>query len=140
MRDGLRPIRPYYWQVNGRQLLEIPVTTVPVLRLPMHMSYLFGLSRFAPQLAIRYFDVSLRLCRLTNIEPSMVLHPTDFLGVEDRQGLSFIPGMELSLRSKLECVGAILDRLKRAYSVVTLRDHAAIASRRSSLPALNPSF
>ena len=38
--DGFRPNTPYRWQLaEGRSLLEIPVTTMPVTRLPFHMSY-----------------------------------------------------------------------------------------------------
>lgn len=139
-RDGLRPNRAYRWQVDCRQLCEIPVTTFPVLKFPMHMSYLFGLSRFSPRLAMRYFDLSLRLCRLTHVEPSIVLHPTDFLGSDDGQGLSFIPGMGLPVQTKLKFVCEVLDKLRTAFSVVTLREHAAIASRRTTLPVQSPSF
>lgn len=139
-RDGFRPIRPYRWEVNGRHVLEIPVTTVPMLKLPMHMSYLFGLSRLSRRLALTYFEMALRLCRLIDVEPSIVLHPTDFLGREDGQGLSFIPGMDRPSGEKLDLVCEILDRLMEANSVVTLREHAELAGRRSSLRELSPSF
>ncbi|MGQ0811344.1 MAG: polysaccharide deacetylase family protein [Nitrospiraceae bacterium] len=140
LRDGLRPNRPYYWHVDGKQLFEIPVTTLPVLKFPIHMSYLFGLSRFSPKLAMRYFDLGMRLCRLANVEPSIVLHPTDFLGMEDAQGLSFIPGMRLPLQTKLEFVGNVLDRVRATFSVMTLREYATVASRRAALAVLSPSF
>jgi peptidoglycan/xylan/chitin deacetylase (PgdA/CDA1 family) len=140
LRDGLRPNRPYFWHIDGKQLCEIPVTTVPVLRMPMHMSYLFGLRRISSRLAFAYFDFGLRLCRLANVEPSIVFHPTDFLGAEDRQGLAFIPGMGLPRGMKLSFVGEVLDRLRAAFSVVTLREHAAAAGCRPALPVMTPSF
>lgn len=137
-RDGFRPIQPYRWQVDGRHLLEIPVTTLPLLKLPMHMSYLFGLSRLSRRLALTYFDVALRLCRLFGVEPSIVLHPTDFLGREDGQGLSFIPGMDRPTGEKLDLVCAVLDRLMETHSVVTLREHAEQADQRSDLSEFCP--
>jgi peptidoglycan/xylan/chitin deacetylase (PgdA/CDA1 family) len=140
MRDGVRPNRPYYWHVDGKQLFEIPVTTLPVLKLPMHVSYLFGLARFSPRLAISYFNLGLRLCRMANVEPSIVLHPTDFLGKEDGQGLSFIPGMNQPRALKLTFVGEVLDRLRAAFSVVTLREHAALAGGRPVVTVMHPSF
>lgn len=140
LRDGLRPNRPYHWRVNDRHLCEIPVTTLPMLKLPMHVSYLFGLASCSSRLAMSYFDNALRLCRWTDVEPSLVLHPTDFLGIEDGEGLSFIPGMGIPVEAKLKFVGDILDRLRGAFSVVTLREHAAIASQRGALPVLSPSF
>jgi hypothetical protein len=140
LRDGLRPNRPYYWRIEGKQLCEIPVTTLPLLKMPMHMSYLLGLRQVSSRLAFTYFDLGLRLCRLTKVEPSIVLHPTDFLGAEDGQGLAFIPGMGLPRTMKLSFVGAVLDRLRAAFSVVTLREHAAIAGLRPALPVMDPSF
>ena len=140
LRDGLRPNKPYWWRLDGKTLLEIPVTTLPGFKLPLHMSYLFALNVFSPKLARGYLYLSLRLCRLAGVEPSIVLHPTDFLGSEDRQGLLFIPGMGLPLEKKLEFVEDVLKRLKDAFSVVTLREHAAMAARRTTLPMVNPSF
>ena len=140
LRDGLRPNRPYCWRVDGKTLLELPVTTMPGFKLPMHMSYLVGLSLLSPKLALGYLDLGLRLCRLADVEPSVVLHPTDFLGSEDGQGLSFIPGMGLPLEKKLQFVSDVLDRLKAGFSVVTLREHATKASQRSTLAVKNPSF
>jgi peptidoglycan/xylan/chitin deacetylase (PgdA/CDA1 family) len=133
LRDGLRPTKPYYWCVDGKQLLEIPVTTLPIFKLPMHMSYLFGLKRFSSRLAMAYFNVALRFCRLSHVEPSIVLHPTDFLGREDGQGLQFIPGMGLASNTKLKFVCEALERLRSIFSVVTLREHAIEASQTSNL-------
>lgn len=139
-RDGLRPNRPYWWQVDGKQLCEIPVTTLPFFKTPIHMSYLFGLKRFSAGLALLYFDTALRLCRLTKVEPSLVFHPTDFLGREDGQGLEFIPGMGLPRSVKLAFVGQVLDRLRDSFRVTTVMEHAAAAAQRPALPTVRPSF
>jgi hypothetical protein len=48
--------------------------------------------------------------------------------------------MGLPRAVKLAFVGEVLDKLSRAFSVVTLREHAARAGRRPALPLLNPSF
>ena len=35
--DGLRPVKPYRWQLkSGRNILEIPVTTMPLFKTPIH--------------------------------------------------------------------------------------------------------
>jgi peptidoglycan/xylan/chitin deacetylase (PgdA/CDA1 family) len=139
-RDGLRPNRPYYWHIDGKQLYEIPVTTFPGLRLPIHMSYLFGLRRISSALALGYLNFGLHICRLARVQPSFVLHPTDFLGNEDGQALPFIPGMALPREVKVRFVGEVLDRLQAHFAIVTLRDHAALADRQAPVPVLNPSF
>jgi len=138
MREGLRPNKPYFWNVEGQRLLEIPVTTLPGIKLPMHMSYLITLYQVSRKMALGYLDMGLWLCRLTGVEPSMVLHPTDFLGREDKQGLSIIPGMGLPLESKLEFASEVLDRLKAAFSVVTLRKHAIEAGAHACVARLSP--
>ena len=44
-RDGLRPLKPYRWRLDGeRTLLEMPVTTFPVVKTPFHLSYLLYLT------------------------------------------------------------------------------------------------
>jgi hypothetical protein len=44
MRDGFQPLRPYRWQLAAGTLLEIPVTTLPLFRVPIHLSYVLYLS------------------------------------------------------------------------------------------------
>ena len=63
MRDGLRPVGSFRWILPGRELLEIPVTTMPVVKAPLHLSYLLYLARFS-KLAFRaYLNTSLGACR-----------------------------------------------------------------------------
>lgn len=138
-RDGLRPIAPYRWLVDDRTLLEIPVTTVPGLRVPMHVSYLLMLSERSPAAARGYFDAVLRACRLTGIGPSVLLHPLDFLSADDAPPLGFFPGMAIPAEVKRERVSEYLDLLARHFRVVPVGEHAAeLASR--ELPVRVPSF
>jgi hypothetical protein len=41
---------------------------------------------------------------------------------------------------KLTFVGEVLDRLRAAFSVVTLREHAALAGGRPVVTVMHPSF
>ncbi len=59
LRDGLRPNKPYCWNVDGQKLLEIPVTTLPGFKLPMHVSYLIALNQVSRKLALGYLDAGL---------------------------------------------------------------------------------
>jgi hypothetical protein len=140
VRDGLRPLRPYRWRLSGGTLLEMPVTTLPGLRVPIHPSYVSYLSVLSPSLAGAYFETALRACRLARIEPSILLHPLDFLGAEDAPSLEFFPAMRLSAARKLDCVGNCLARLRELYAVRTLGEHAAACANRADLPLLEPRF
>jgi peptidoglycan-N-acetylglucosamine deacetylase len=122
--DAFRPIKPFRWQVADSRLLEIPVTTMPWFRVPIHLSYVLYLSRFSRLAARAYFRFAIAMCRLGGVEPSILLHPLDFLGVEDRVGLEFFPGMDLPVERKLSLVDDCLKVLTRHYEPVTMRAHA----------------
>jgi peptidoglycan-N-acetylglucosamine deacetylase len=139
LRDGLRPIRPYRWNTDTKTLVEIPVTTMPLFRTPIHVSYLFCLSLFSRRLALQYFKMALGLCSLTGTQPSLLLHPTDFLGPDEMRELSFIPGMSLSGEKKMEFVSDVLRSFSEEFTVLTLQQHAREAIR-VPLPLLEADF
>ncbi len=54
--DGLRPLRTYRWNIGaGRSLVEIPVTTFPLLKMPIHFSYVLYLATLAPGACVAVF-------------------------------------------------------------------------------------
>ena len=80
LADGLRPVGAYSWQLsNGRTLLELPVTTFPVIKVPFHLSYLMYISRFSERLMVGYLRAALLACRLAGTQPSFLLHPLDLV-------------------------------------------------------------
>ncbi len=126
LRDGLRPNKPYRWDLGeGRTLIEIPVTTVPVVRVPFHLSYLVFLSRFSPAMMRAYLRTALTCCRLAGVEPSFLLHPLDLLGPEQAPELSFFPGMDLPLHRKRQVFTEVLDILGSEFELVTVGAHAS---------------
>jgi peptidoglycan/xylan/chitin deacetylase (PgdA/CDA1 family) len=132
--DGLRPLRPYRWDIDEARLLEIPVTTFPGIRAPIHLSYVMYLAGIAPLLARSYFDAALRACRLRGVEPSILLHPLDFLGGEDVSSLRFFPTMGMGAADKIRVVEWCLERMQRSFTVVSVGEHAAAAAARADLP------
>ncbi len=140
LRDGFRRIQPYRWNVGGEGLLEIPVTTMPFVRIPIHFSYLLYLSLYSRAAAQAYFRTALGLCRISGVEPSLLLHPLDFLGSDEADGVAFFPGMSLPLTHKLDMIGWALEELNLTFQVVTMRDHAIKIEGQSPLPVLNPTI
>jgi len=118
------------------------VTTWPVLKLPLHMSYLHALGARSDALALHYLRLGLTLCRRAGIQPSFLLHPTDFLGAEDAPALGFFPGMQRSAASKLALVERVLDELRARYAIGPVGEHArrveGTALQTVSAPALAP--
>jgi hypothetical protein len=141
LRDGLRPNQPYRWQLQGgRTLLEIPVTTVPVIKAPFHMSYLLYLSRFSPALMRAYLHSALAACRALGVTPSFLLHPLDLLGGDQVPQLSFFPGMDLPGHRKERLVTEVLGVLASRFELMTLGEHAAGLLAGGRLPERVPVF
>lgn len=124
-REGFRTLRPHYLETARGTLVEIPVTTMPIFKVPIHVSYLLYLNKFSKLLAKTYFRIALALCRLTGVAPSLLLHPLDFLGKDDQVGLEFFPGMDLTSQRKLECVGWAVDLLASRYDVRPMCEHVS---------------
>jgi peptidoglycan/xylan/chitin deacetylase (PgdA/CDA1 family) len=107
----------------------IPVTTMPGLRLPIHVSYLLYLAGISPGLARAYFRFALALCRITRTEPSILLHPLDFLGAGDCPELQFFPAMNLPAAVKLDVVRDACDQLSSSFRVRPLLEYATERGR-----------
>ena len=141
VRDALRPLRPYWWRLDGDRLLEIPVTTFPLLRVPIHASYVIYLSVFSQPLAWAYLESALATCRVLGVEPSILLHPLDFLGKEDVcDGLQFFPAMQLSGEEKVARIARYLETLARSFEIVPLGRHAEAIEARPEVRVVAPRF
>ena len=133
-RDGLRPVRPYRWSLpSGRTLLEIPVTTIPGIKVPFHLSYLLYLSRVSEAAMVAYLETALGICRLTSTEPSFLLHPLDLLGGDHAPALRFFPGMDLTSARKRELFVRVIHTLQRHFRIVNMSTHARAIAERSTL-------
>jgi hypothetical protein len=136
--EGWQPLRPYRWRTDAGEILEIPVTTMPIFRIPIHVSYLLYLNAVAPRLAVPYFRMALNLCRWTATQPSLLLHPLDFLGREDARDHAYFPAMSLPRERKLALVSQALDALSARFAVGTVGAHAEAAARMPHLPVREP--
>jgi peptidoglycan-N-acetylglucosamine deacetylase len=124
-RDGFRPIKPYLWRLSGgRTLLEIPVTTFPVAKVPFHFSYLNYIGRWSEAVAIGYLRAALTACRVTQTPPSFILHPLDLVGGEQIPDLGFFPAMDRSSARKLDLFSRVLSIYQEKFSLVPMELHA----------------
>ena len=124
LSDGFQTLKPHFVEAAGKNLVEIPVTTFPVIKTPIHASYLLYLSTFSRAAAKMYWRSALSMCKMTGVQPSLLLHPLDFLSGGDIDELKFFPGMNLPIENKLAAVGEILDLYKKNFEVVSMREHA----------------
>jgi peptidoglycan/xylan/chitin deacetylase (PgdA/CDA1 family) len=129
LSDGLRPLKPYRWQTGCGELIELPVTTAPVVKLPMHVTYLMFLGAYSGAAARAYFRTALTACRLARVAPSVLLHPTDFLTADDVPEMAFFPAMKMPTARKLQLAEDFLVALAQRFRVVPMREHAEHAAQ-----------
>ncbi len=122
LKDSFASLHPYEIAPG---LIEVPVTTTPFFRTPIHLSYLLFLSTVSEPLARLYWRIALTLCRVTGTAPSLLLHPTDFLDASDAPAMAFFPAMKLPAARKIALVRHALETLKQLGRVGTVGEHAA---------------
>lgn len=124
-KEGLRPVKPYWWTVGDFELLEIPVTTVPLVKTPFHLSYLLWLAQRSEAAMWAYLKTAITLCKISNVTPSFLLHPLDLIGAESAPELAFFPGMAMPERTKADLFRRVLRALAQHYTLVPMSRHAA---------------
>ena len=122
--DGFQTLKPHYIESGGRKMVEIPVSTFPVVKTPFHASYLMYLFTFSPFLARTYWKMAVSACRMTGVQPSLLLHPLDFLAGDDIAELKFFPGMNVASAKKVEFLGEILGLFSDNFDILSMREHA----------------
>ncbi len=137
--DGFRPLKPYSWDLGGsRSIVEIPVTTYPLVKVPIHFSYILYAAQVAPALAMPYFRSAMLACRATGLGPSLLLHPLDFLDGDDVKSLAFFPAMRMKRERKLALIEEAVGILRDTFEVVPVGDHASAVAAKSK--ARRPDF
>ena len=138
--DALRPVKPYRWDLADGDLFELPVTTMPVFKTPIHFSYLVYLASYSSALADLYTKMTVMMCRATGTEPSLLLHPLDFMGKEDKTGLEFFPAMGMAVDQKLELMDGFFDQLEKSFIPVPIGAYVESIDNRHELAQYKASF
>ena len=119
--EGFRKLKPYKWDLgNGKSIVEMPVTTMPIFKLPFHLSYLIFLGNSSMGLMKLYLTVAIRLCKITKTPISFLLHPLDLIGGDQITQLAFFPGMNVNSIKKVEIFKAVIQTLNKHYEVVNM--------------------
>jgi len=119
--DGFRKLKPYYHQLSrDKKLMEIPVTTIPVVKIPFHLSYLLYLSGISMSLMRAYLWFAIFMCKITQTPPSFLLHPLDLIGGDKVSQLKFFPGMNIHSDKKSRVFKTVIRYLKKNYTLVPM--------------------
>jgi hypothetical protein len=138
-KEGFRSSKPFLWDLSkGNSLLEIPVTTLPFLKTPFHLSYLLYLSCYSQILMFFYLRLAIFMCKLTQTGPSFLLHPPDLMGPEDSPDLSFFPGMNIAADRKRELSGKAIAYIKKHFHLVPMNAYAEEICASESFKMVKP--
>jgi hypothetical protein len=119
--EGFRKLKPYYHDLgDGKRLAEIPVTTMPLFKIPFHLSYLIYISNISIPLMKAYLKTAIMLCKITRTPVSFLLHPLEIIGGDKLKQLAFFPGMNIATEKKVEVFKIVLEELKSNFKIVSL--------------------
>jgi len=120
LKDAFGPLKARLHD-GAPALVNLPVTTIPLLRTPFHLSYILWLAGKWKWLARRYLGLGLGLCRLRGVAPSYLLHSLDFIGNGEHPDLDFFPGMDVQWELKSEMLEHLMQRLTKKFEVMPLQ-------------------
>ncbi len=130
-KDGLRPLKPYQWGLaDNKSLIEIPVSTIPVFKVPFHLSYLLYLSGYSMFLMKLYLNFAMFMCKITGTSPSFLLHPLDLIGGDQVPELRFFPGMNISSEKKVKVFKTVIQTLTRNFELKNMSTFASLINTR----------
>ncbi len=132
------PLAPHAWDLAGGALIEVPVTTLPGLRIPIHGTYLQFLADHSAPAARVYARAALALLRAARVEPHYLLHATDFIGCDDPFDCAFFPGMRRPWRDKVALLSVFVARLRDAFAVMPIDAYVTQLERRGDLRKFAP--
>jgi peptidoglycan-N-acetylglucosamine deacetylase len=123
--EGFRKLKPYLFKIKpGKRILEIPITTIPVLKIPFHMSYLIYISSISSWLMKGYLNFALFMCGITRTPISFLLHPLDIIGGDKIKELEFFPGMNIESERKILILKDVMKILMKNFKLVDMNSFA----------------
>lgn len=135
--EGFRKLKPYFFDLgNGNKIMEIPVTTMPLFKIPFHLSYLIYLSNVSIPLMKLYLNMALFLCRISRTPVSFLLHPLDIIGGDQIKELAFFPGMNVTSERKVYVFMIVIRKILDHHRIVCLSEHHKCLISNSTLKVM----
>lgn len=125
--NGFKKIKPNFIDLeNQKQILEIPVSTIPFVKIPFHFSYLHYLAKISEGLMFSYLKFAIFMCKITKTNPSFLLHPLDLIGGDKIPELAYFPGMDLESRKKQELFEKVMETFDNNFNLINMSEHAKL--------------
>ena len=123
INSAFTTMRPYRWSDGKQTLYEIPLSTLPLFRFPIHFTYINFLADISPLVARGYFKSAIRLLAVTKTQPSFLLHVADFLGADDENAPRFLPGMKRTSSEKIQSLSSLIKYGQQHFAMAGLDLH-----------------
>ena len=92
-------------------------------------------------LAKLYFWIAIKLCWLTGVRPSFLLHALDFMDQQEVPDLAYFPGMKFPADQKIAMLNGCFDLMEKHWSPGPMGGQAedAMSSRlgRMAIPTID---
>jgi len=132
--EGFRKLKPYKWDLGEeKSITEIPVTTMPIFKMPFHLSYLIYLGNISMPLMKLYLSIAISLCKITRTPISFLLHPLDLIGGDQIKDLAFFPGMNVDSMEKVRVFKSVIEILKNHFRMFTMNEYCLEIQQTKSL-------
>ena len=124
-KEGFYSIKPFFWKLrNSQKIMEIPVTTIPLFKIPFHLSYILYISSYSTLLMKLYLSSAIFMFKITNSQPSYLLHPLDLISGDKIPQLAFFPGMNIPTNKKIDVFKYVLLKLKQNFEILPMLSFA----------------
>jgi hypothetical protein len=134
---GFAPFSSYHpsteavWKKGKMKITEVPITTMPFLRMPFHMSFNFAAYHFG--LGNALFNLGYSFFNLTSLPLNFVFHTNElsdpiFLETIKRQF-----GLDFPLKTKLKICNHVLTAIKNNFNIVTTQEYVHILNSKMGI-------
>lgn len=125
---GFSPLKPYHpnenklWKKGNMKIIEIPITTMPGLRLPFHASFTFAAYQMG--FGSTLFDIGFALLKMTSCPLNFVFHTNELSDPISDARIKRQYGLKLSLKEKNKICNHVLNVIKNDYNIITSLEYA----------------
>lgn len=118
LRDAWSTLYPHFFVTNGKysnityKLTEIPISVVPIIRLPFHSTFVF-------MSGLWLFDLGIRLVRSFGLPLVYMFHAVDLLPDANNMVAKRLPSLQINYNKRYTNVAYMLRTIKSNFEVVT---------------------
>jgi len=125
---GFSPLQPYHpnpdklWKKGNLKLLEIPITTMPWIRMPFHASFTFALYQMG--FGCTLFNLGYTLLKMTSLPLNFVFHTNELSTPITDERIKRQYGLNLPLNEKYKLCNHMLRAIRDDFNIITSLEYS----------------